>query len=178
MQQRRHVRRAPLLLKLIILCTCLMFLLLPVHLLLLLLILVFLLLRSPPPSRPLLPRGSIPPSLLLVCLYLALSLSLSLSLYLSFSLYLQVYPPHSLHPYRHPPLSFASPYFAKQITFRTDPCYPASCYESHAKANPAPSGCPAIRSTGRPCPTAVRPSARPAVARCRRCFPLSFYESV
>jgi hypothetical protein len=94
---------------------------------------------------------------LLVCL------SLSLSLYLSFSLYLQVYPLHSLHRYRHPPLSFASPYFAKQITFRTDPCYPASD-ESHAKANPAPSGCPAIRSTGRPCPTAVRPSARPAVA--------------
>ena len=160
MQRRRHVRRAPLLIKLIILCTCLMFLLLPVHLLLLLLILVFLLLRSPPPSRPLLPRVSIPPSLLLVCL----DLSLSLSLYFSFSLYFQVYPPHSLHPYRHPPLSFASPYFAKQITFRTDPCYPASSYESHAKANPAPSGCPAIRSTVRPCPTAVRPSARPTAA--------------
>ena len=155
----QHMLLFLLLIKLILLCTCLMFLLLPSHLLLLLLILVFLLLLSPPPSRPLLPRVSIPPSLLRVCL----SLSLSLSLYLSFSLYLQVYPLHSLHRYRHPPLSFASPYFAKQITFRTDPCYPASD-ESHAKANPAPSGCPAIRSTGRPCPTAVRPSARPAVA--------------
>ena len=70
----QHMLLFLLLIKLILLCTCLMFLLLPSHLLLLLLILVFLLLLSPPPSRPLLPRVSIPPSLLLVCLYLSLSL--------------------------------------------------------------------------------------------------------